>query len=713
MLSTNDISQLVALLEQGHPERAELGARAALNAHPDAGILWKILSVARVRQGKDALSALRRAAELLPGDLEALRNLGSALHDQQQWAEAFEALRQVVAHQPNDVEALVDTGNALRGLGRARDAVALYERALALKPSMVEARNNLGNAHLELGELEQALTCYRQALEQKPLDPQIIANLSSAHRQSGQYEDAVAYARQSVALEPGSAAAHNNLGLALALLKRREEALASYKRALDLNPKSVDALNNLGNLLRETGDRAGALTVLRQAIELDPTRAESHSNLGNVLFELRQIDQALACQQQALALKPDHAPAHLSLAFALRQKRKHAEAEASCRAALELNPRYVEAHSFLGELHADAGRFAEAEKCFRQALEIDPAFPFALASIATHRKMTREDTKWLRTTEGLLTRSLESNAEIALRYALGKYFDDVKQYDSAFEEYRRANELSKRVGAGYNRIGLAQRIDEIVATFDADFIRTCHQTASESRVPIFIVGMPRSGTSLAEQILASHPAVFGAGEVSFWNGAYDRYRAAQEKGTAGPAFLHELASDYLRQLASLGGGRDRVVDKMPANFMYGGLIHAAFPAARIIHMQRHPLDTCLSIYFQNFFNIGAYANDLEDLAHYYSQYVRVTDHWRNLLPKNAWLDVSYEQLTADPEQGTRRILDFLDLPWDPRCLEFHTTDRVVITASRWQVRQQIHTSSAGRWRNYEKHLSPLRHLVPH
>jgi hypothetical protein len=223
--------------------------------------------------------------------------------------------------------------------------------------------------------------------------------------------------------------------------------------------------------------------------------------------------------------------------------------------------------------------------------------------------------------------------------------------------------------------------------------------------------MPRSGTSLSEQILASHPSVFGAGEVRFWDGAFAAFEKASLGSEQAASLIPQMARDYLGRLTAGADGALRVIDKMPANFLYAGLIHAAFPRARIIHMQRHPIDTCLSIYFQNFFNMAPYANDFDDLAHYYCEYMRITDHWRSLLPASALLEVPYEALIADQEGWTRRMLEFVGLPWDPKCLEFHRTERVVITASRWQVRQKISTASAGRWRNYEKYLAPLRHLM--
>jgi tetratricopeptide (TPR) repeat protein len=711
MLNPLEIGALVALVNQDRLGEAEHSARTLLTMHPGAGMLWKILSVALVRQGKDALQALHRTAELMPNDAEAHCNLGAALHDQGQWAEALASLRRALGIQPHNVQALVDAANALRALKRAREAVPLYQQALQHDPRLIEAHNNLGNAFLELGQYEDAAGCYRLALRIKPDDAQILCNLGNVERQLGLLDQAIASSRRAIALDPASSVAHNTLGLILAAQGQRDEAVASYRQALMLNPSYVDALNNLGNVLRDFGLRREAVALYRRAIELDPGRAESHCNLGTVLFEFRRVDEAVAGYRQALALQPDYAPAHLSLGLALRQQRRPADAETSCRAALAIDPNYVEALSLLGELRADRGQFSEAEELFRRAIAINPDFSFGFASIATHRKMTSGDTAWLKGAEALLAKRLPLAHEIGLHYALGKYFDDVRQYDHAFEHYRQANELTKRYGSNYDRAKLTQRVDRIIGSFDTAFVRQGRAQASASELPVCIIGMPRSGTSLAEQILASHPAVFGAGEVTFWNAAYDAYRDAELEGKIGADIMPGMAAGYLDRLTALSGGGPRVVDKMPGNFLYAGLIHAALPKARIIHMQRHPIDTCLSIYFQNFFNIGPYANDFDNLTHYYGEYVRITKHWRAVLPATSLLEIPYEALIEDQEGWTRRMLDFIGLPWDPRCLDFHQTERVVITASKWQVRQKISRSSVGRWRNYEQFVGPLRSLM--
>ena len=537
-LNPRDIGALIALLDRGQLSEAERKASNLLSTYPRAGMLWKILGVALMRQGKDALAVLRRTTELEPLDDEAHGNLGAALHDQGQWAEALVSFRRALEIQPHNLEALVDAADALRALGQAREAVSFYERALTLNPRLTEARNNLGNAFLELGRYHDAVACYRLALEIKPDDAQILCNLGNAQRQLGVLDEAIASSRRAIALDPGSSVAHNNLGLVLAALGQREDAIASYRHALTLNPSYVEA----------------------------------HHNLGNVLFELRKINEAAASYARVLALQPRHAAAHLSLGVVLRAQHRHTDAELSCQAALAIDPNYVEALNLLGELRADRGRFSDAEELFQRAIEINPDFAFAFSSIATHRKMTRDDTQWLEGARALLARRLPLEHEISLHYALGKYFDDVGHYDDAFGHYRQANELAKRNAKSYDGAKLTRRIDEIIRRFDAPFIRRCRNQGSATELPVFIIGMPRSGTSLTEQILASHPAVFGAGEVPFWDAAF------VASGTpAGADLISGMTDQYLDRLTARSGAALRVVDKMPANFMYAGLIHAAFP----------------------------------------------------------------------------------------------------------------------------------------
>ena len=711
VLSAADIGALVELINLNQLQDAEHRTRALLETHPNAGMLWKILSVALMRQGKDALPVLRRATELMPHDAETHGNLGAFLCDQGRWAEALASLRRALEIQPHNDAMLVEAADAMKALGQVRESVALYQRALRINPRSAEARNNLGNAFLEIGQCEDAVRYYRLALELRANDAEIHCNLGNAQRQLGRLDEAISSSSRAIALAPTLSVAHNNLGLVLAGLGRRAEAVASYRQALKLKPDYVEALNNLGMVLPELGERREAMSLFARAIELDPERAESHCNLGNLLFEFRRVEDAAANYRRALELEPRNAQAHAGLGAALRMQAQSAEAEASCRAALDIDPESVAALALLGELRADRGQFSEAEEFFRRALAIDPGFPFAYYSIATNRKMTRDETAWLAGTEALLAKPLPLRHEISLRYALGKYYDDIKQYDDAFGQYAQANELTQRYGVQYDRRALTARVDKLIASFDVGSMRELQSHGSASERPVLIVGMPRSGTSLTEQILASHPAVFGAGELAFWQTALAAYETAGVGSQAAAKLIPGFASDYLGRLAGLSGDAERVVDKMPLNFTTVGLIHATFPRARIIHVRRHPIDTCLSIYFQYFSHLHPYANDFDNLAHYYSEYVRITDHWRASLPASTLLEVPYEALIQDQEGWSRRMLEFIGLPWDPRCLDFDQTDRTVITLSKWQVRQKIHGSSAGRWRNYEKYVGPLQRLV--
>jgi tetratricopeptide (TPR) repeat protein len=701
-------ARLVNLLNQQRLPEAEAGARAALGTEASSGILWKILSVALVRQNKDALAALRRAADLLPDDLEAQSNLASALHERGEWAAALPYLQRISSAQPGNSDVLVELADCLRGVGRAPEAVSLYERAIMIEPRSAMAHNNLGNALLELGEHARAVACFQRTSHLKPMDAAVLTNLSISLRRASRSEEALAAAQQATSLAPQFGAAHREVGLALAALGRRQSGLDSLQRALRLSPADAAICSGIGNVLRDMGNPLQGLKFYLRAVELEPDHPSHLCNLGNALFEAQKIDESVLRFSQALELHKDYAPAHLGMALVFRQQRRPAEARASCLAALTIDPHFPEALSFLGELEADEGRFEEAERLFRQVLSIRPHFVFATAGLATLKRMTAQEADGL--VRLLREKTVSMGEEISLRHALGSYYDGCGRYDEAFAEYAHANELTKRRQPAYEPGKVTRRVDRIIEDFAA-FDDRSHFGSAPPPTPIFIIGMPRSGTSLAEQILASHPEIFGGGEIVFWSAACDAWFETRRREEQPEPLLQRYAADYLVKLRTLRTNARLVVDKMPVNFLYAGLIHAALPHARFIHLQRHPIDTCLSIYFQNFYNIGPYASDLDAMAHYYAEYSRIMAHWRAVLPPATLLEVPYESLVSDPEPWTRRMLDFVGVSWDSQCLEFNKVERSVITASRWQVRQKIHTQSISRWRRYEKYVSPLHTLI--
>jgi len=598
---------------------------------------------------------LESAVEALLGQRRDARDQPSATLWQllafartRQSKDALHALRMAVQCAPEDCVAQLNLGNAFARLGRHQEAAASFRRALALNPEFAEAHNNSGELYLELRRPEEALASFREALR----------------------------------IRPGLAAAHQNLGRSLAGLGRFEEAIASFERAL----------------------------------EIDPGLPEAQANLAHALRAIGRLDEAVAAYRRVLEIDPQLLRAHTELATALRLQRRGPEAEEGCHRALAIDPHCAEAVLVLAELRADAGRFTEAEQLFRRVLSIDSALPEAWAGLARVRSLTPADQPWLEAIHRLIAQGLAPQQEMLLRYATGKYLDDVGDFEQAFRHYSQANELAKRAGPPHDRHALSSAIDLIIRSQPAPWINRRRDAVPQSARPVFIVGMLRSGTTLAEQILASHPAVFGAGELAFWSRiTAAAVSSAPACGGAGlqlsDAALADQGHRYLKALEELAPHALRVVDKLPTNFLSLGSIHAALPRARIIHLVRHPIDTCLSIYFQHFEAANTYTHDLGDLAHYYREYQRLMEHWRAVLPADSMLSVPYEGLVADLPGWTRRMLEFIGVPWDSRCLDFHMTERAVVTASKWQVRQPLFRSSVGRWRRYQPFLAQLAPLL--
>jgi tetratricopeptide (TPR) repeat protein len=708
----NELDRLEAAMNDGRYAEAGAMARALLVRYPHFGFLWKLYGAALLRQGGDALPILQRAIQLMPDDADTHCDLGTALRLRGDLAGALAHYQRTLELRPDHMAAMVELANSLHFCGRFLEAAATYRRVLNIAPAVAELHNNLGNALKNLGQLTAALASYNRALVINPDFAEAHSNRGNALRGLGRFEEATISCRCALAAKPDFAEAHNNLGNALKDLGRLDDALASYRRALELEPSFADAHCNMGNAFRDVGRLQDALASYGRALELEPALAEAYNNLGNVQLDLMLLNEAEASYRQALALRPDYVHAHTALARVLRQQGHAAAAEASCRRALQLKPCSADSIAFLAELHADRGEFAQAEALFNQALEIDSDLPAACAGLARCRRMEESDSTWLVTAQRILAKRLPLRQEIYLRFAMGKYFDDVKNYEQAFQSYNLANELTKKYGFVFDRSAFAGQIDRLLHVHGREWMNPVQRHSASSERPVFIVGMPRSGTSLAEQILASHPAVFGAGELRFWHDAASIFDSASAGTVTKASMIGQFAQDYVRQLDEMAPAAGRVVDKMPTNFMMLGLIHAALPNARVIHMNRNPIDTCLSIYFQNFSIGHVYSSDLDDLANYYSEYARLMLHWRMILPQGTMLDVSYEKLVSNPEACIRTMLDFIGLPWDERCLEFQATNRTVITSSKWQVRQKISTSSVGRWRNYEPFVGPLRRLLP-
>jgi tetratricopeptide (TPR) repeat protein len=487
------------------------------------------------------------------------------------------------------------------------------------------------------------------------------------------------------------------------------EAAESYEGALQADPRNAAARVSLAGVFYQQGRLAEAEAEVRRALAIRPDYAEAHSNLGVVLQARARYYDAEQSLRRALKLKPAFLDAQLNLAVVLTFLGRLTEAQASFEKVLRVEPRNPMGLIGLGRVHALQGRFTEAETLFKRALEIDPNRARAWAGLVELRHMTPADAAWLKGAEACAASELQPLDEVSVRFAIGKYHDDVGDYQHAFGSYRRGNELLRAATGPYNSTARASLVDDLIRVYSREALARPHADASDSRRPVLVTGMPRSGTSLVEQVIASHPQAYGAGELDFWSRALHKH-AALRSALPGEAVARSLVAGYLRELAARSRDAERVIDKATINSDHLGLIHTLFPNARIIYVRRDPIDTCLSSYFQNFSMALGFTTDLADLADYYRQHRRLVAHWRSALPAATMLDVPYEELVADQETWTRRILEFIGLPWDPRCLAFQRTERAVVTASYWQVRQKIYNSSVGRWRNYERFIGPLLEL---
>jgi tetratricopeptide (TPR) repeat protein len=655
-----------------------------------------------------AAESFGRAIALRPEFADAHNDLGQVLLRLGRTDAAIASCRRALALRPRFAAALGNLANAERARGALEAAIAGYRRVIALEPGLAEAHRNLGSALLEAGEKEAAIASLQTAVALRPDFAVAVAQLAHALRAVGRGAEAIPHYDRLLARDPCDEILDEYAGL-LAGLGRYEGAARCYRDLLTRTPGSGRLHANLGHVLHCLGDFRVAAEHCRRAIELEPMLPEAHLHLGNSLLALNAVYEAEDAYRAGLEVAPDHAALHTAHAMAQRAVGRLADAEASTRRALALRPDAADTLALLGSLAIDHGRFTEAEELLRKALAIDPELPEALTSLMAVRKMSAADAPWRDAAERALARGLPVAHAINLHHALGKYYDDVDDRDAAFEHHKLGNELARRSRLRYDRAEMSERVMRTITAFNREALAALRSGGLASDRPVFVVGMPRSGTSLTEQILASHPEVHGAGELLYWIFAADAERSATSEQRA--ARISELGRAYLEGLATQAPAASRVVDKLPVNFRNIGLIHAALPGARFIHLERNPLDTCLSIYFQGFSAAHPYATDFGDLAHYFHEYRRLMAHWRAVLPPQTLLEVQYEDLVDDPEGWSRRMLAHIGLPWDPRCLEFHRTDRPVLTASNWQVRQPISRSSVGRWRRYERFIGPLREAL--
>lgn len=563
------------------------------------------------------------------------------------------------------------------------------------------------------GQLDEAAELYLVILKTARNDFDALHGLGMLRSQQGRHEDARVLFQRALQVRPNSPEADYNLARALEALGRRAPAAAHYQRALLNRADFYQAANNLGNALKALGRIDEAIARYRQALAIKPDFAFAYNNLGNALQLKDEVEAAEQAYLGALEHAPDYVEALNNLGNILRRTGRGAEAPALYRRALALDPRYVEAHYNLGNALKELGRFDEAAAAFRAALALDPGKGGAYLDLVDMRAPDADD-PLLAQMESLVAgpRRLEASARMPVHFALGRVYDALGRADDAFAQLARGNALKRRELA-YDERSTAAYFQRIAAGCTAELLGRAAGVAAAAPVPIFIIGMPRSGTTLVEQILASHPQIHGCGELEELSSVARALRYPAGLGELGADRLGDIAARYLRHASAQAGAARWITDKMPANFYNLGLIRRALPNARILHLQRHPAETCWSCFSRLFVGSGqAFSYDLGELGRYWRQYDRLMAHWRLVLPPGVMLEIGYADLVADVEVQARRILEFCGIDWNDACLEFHRTERAVLTASAAQVRNPIYRSSLGKWRAYERHLAPLLKELP-
>ena len=680
-----------------------------------------------------------------PDDADALHLLGVLEHQRGEHSRGVERIERAIALNPGAAPYHANLAEVYRALGLLDRAADACRAALSLQPEYPEAANNLGLILLARGQTDDAAAQFRLALRLRPDYAMAWNNLGSALRAKGERDDARHHFRRALALDPLLAEAHSNLGQVSLELKAPDESLAHCREAVRLRPAFAEAQSNLGNVLRELGRLDDAKAAYAEALRLNPGLAMVRNNMGQALQEEARLDDAIAWYQQALRMEPDTPRFHANLAGALEEKDRHDEAVARYQVALRLDPAHAESHNGLGWVRHEQGRYQEAMRHYREALRLDPSLAAAHGNLGTlleelsdfpaaercFREALRHDARQAGALAQLATMLrarlpepdltamrrllddpyLGGGKRSALHVGLAQALDARGDYAEAAEHSRQANALAltqwQKRGQTYDPTGHARFVSGMIAACTPEFFARVRGWGLETERPVFIVGLPRSGTTLTEQILARHSQVFGAGELSLVPEAF----GALPGGDAGPPerlgrldreAAQGIARRHLDRLGELNATARRVADKLPDNYQFLGLLAALFPKARFVHCRRDLRDVAVSCWMTHFRQIR-WASDPDHITTRFQYYEKLMAHWRRVLPVPL-LEVAYEETVADPEGVARRLVAWCGLEWEPACLDFHRTARPIRTASVAQVREPIYRRSVARWKHYEDAL---------
>ena len=574
-------------------------------------------------------------------------------------------------------------GMAYGKLGKTEDVQRVAKKALELQENHFGALSLLANTQMIFGDKEGALSNYDRALAIQPDAPEIL----------------------------------DNYGRALSMLGRREEAIAHYKKILSKHPNFAPSHCALAKAYCEGGDPRSGLESFKQALKIDPNQYEAHIGLGQIYCGFGGLKHAEEHYKKAMQIIRQNKESYVGLANVERYKGNYSK----LLEYIEMAEQYTDKGDYVllclrAEAYERMGQFEKAYRIIEGLSEKDKNSP---AAVATFSKICRHVNKCDEAIKRIKICSEDTETDISekqnLMYSAGDLFDKLKQYDKAIGFYNIANNTGVNVDC--NREFYRTFYDDLINGFSKNGYSDLARSESQSSRPVFILGMPRSGTSLTEQILSKHPDVYAAGELGYIKDLSLELTTPGDEfygkniSRQGKEFLTKLSKAYLERLDDLNSSAKYVTDKMPHNFQHIGFISLLFPNAKIIHCKRNPLDNGLSIYFQRFLWTHDYATDLADIGYFYKEYDRLMKYWESVVDI-PMLTVQYEDMVEDQEATTKKILEFCELDWDENVMHFHESDREVSTASYDQVRQPIYKTSIQRWRNYRKHVRPLYDELP-
>jgi tetratricopeptide (TPR) repeat protein len=672
----------------------------------------KLLDAGRVKQAE---TLLRNIVKARPRRADARNLLGVALHRLDQRDEAMKTVREAIGLNPNNPNFYCNLGEMERRAGHLDAAEAAIRRALAIDPNNIQALNNVGIVHYDKREFHKAIECYRKVTALKPDHAEAYNNLGNALRAIGRPAEAIAEYENAIERRDAYAEAYNNMGITLREMQKFEEAERAFQRAIAFRPRYVEATNNLANLLIFNKRYEDALRLLGELLKTHPKEPRTLVNVARTQLMRGANLQAERAVKALLKDHPDNVEALNLYAQICHELDRFDEALESLERVLAQRPGDLEALNLYGVVLKSVGRLDDARNAFIKALELQPRALGAYSNIVDLEKFTPDNPLFI-AMRGILERAKfpENERYMAMHFALGKAYDDMGECEKALHHFGVGTRL-KRATITYDEAEVFAFFDDVRQTFDEGYFKKRPFDGKPTSLPIFIIGMPRSGSTLTEQIIQSHPEVYGAGEIKTLSYAIGSARMKYPGLPKFPAMARSMrptqfaaiADIYLNAVSSYSPTAKRVTDKLLTNYYFAGLIHTLFPNAKIIHTMRNPVDTCYSSYTKLFKDEMSHSYDFRDLGRYYGKYYELMAHWRKVLPPGVMLDVQYEDVVADTEAKAREIIAFLGLDWDERCLKFHESDRPVKTASVSQVRKPLYTSSVARWRRYGDGLKPL------